>query len=237
MFAFYTRGMVPRPLPDRIAAVTALDDPARRAVFDLVARAGTAVSRDQAAEALGVSRRAAAFHLDRLADQGLLAVEYRRPPGRGGPGAGRPAKLYRRTEDEVAVSVPERHYDLVGGLLAAAVTESIDTGAPVREVLHRTAYDAGKAIGVAAPNLPAAPHRLRRRKGHRGGRPTPARSPGAPGLRATPAGGRKRRPGAGQLPVPPARPAVHGAGVRGEPAAVARRRRRCRRLLLYRRAR
>jgi predicted ArsR family transcriptional regulator len=156
MFVFYTRAMIPRPLPNRVAALAALDDPARRAVFDLVARAGAAVSRDAAAEALHMSRRVAASHLDRLADQGLLAVEYRRPPGRSGPGAGRPAKLYRRTEDEVAVSVPERHYDLVGGLLAAAVAESIDTGAGVREVLHRTAYDAGKTIGAAAGSLLAA---------------------------------------------------------------------------------
>jgi predicted ArsR family transcriptional regulator len=148
--------MTPRPLPDRVAAVAALDDPTRRAVFDLVARAVTAVSRDAAADALGVSRRVAAFHLDRLADQGLLAVEYRRPPGRTGPGAGRPAKLYRRAEDDVEVSVPERHYDVVGGLLAAAVTESIDTAVPVQEVLDRTAYEAGRAIGTTAENVPAA---------------------------------------------------------------------------------
>jgi predicted ArsR family transcriptional regulator len=148
--------MVYRPFHDRVAAVAALDDPARRAAFDLVTQAGTAVSRDAAAAALGVSRRVAAFHLDRLAEQGLLVVEYRRPSGRGGPGAGRPAKLYRRSEDEVAVSVPERHYDLVGGLLAAAVTESIDTGAAVPEVLRRTAYDAGRVIGAAAGSLPAA---------------------------------------------------------------------------------
>ncbi|MEV6488786.1 helix-turn-helix domain-containing protein [Actinoplanes sp. NPDC051633] len=148
--------MTLRPLPDRVAALAALNDPARRAVFDLVARAATSVSRDAAADALGVSRRVAAFHLDRLAEQGLLVVEYRRPPGRGGPGAGRPAKLYRRAEDEVAVSVPERHYDLVGGLLAAAVQESINTGAAVREVLHRTAYDTGKTVGAAAGTLLAA---------------------------------------------------------------------------------
>ena len=150
---FYTRIMAPRPLPARIAALATLDDPTRRAVFDLVARSATAVSRDAAADALGVSRRVAAFHLDRLADQGLLAVEYRRPPGRTGPGAGRPTKLYRRADDEVAVSVPERHYDMVGGLLAAAVAESIDTGAPVQEVLDRTAYEAGTTIGAAAGNL------------------------------------------------------------------------------------
>jgi predicted ArsR family transcriptional regulator len=148
--------MAPLSLPERVAALAVLDDPTRRAVFDLVARAATAVSRDAAADALGVSRRVAAFHLDRLAEQGLLIVDYRRPPGRGGPGAGRPTKLYRRAEDEVAVSLPERHYDLVGGLLAAAVTESIDTGAPVHEVLDRTAYDAGRIIGTAAGTLPAA---------------------------------------------------------------------------------
>src|SRR4051794_5487925 len=129
--------MAPRPLSDRLAALAALDDPTRRAVFDLVARAEVAVSRDAAARALGVTRRIAAVHLDRLADQGLLAVEFRRPPGRTGPGAGRPTKLYRRVEDELAVSVPERHYDLVGGLLAAAVTASVDSGEPVQDVLHR----------------------------------------------------------------------------------------------------
>ena len=148
--------MVARPRPDRIAALAALDDPTRRAVFDFVARSGAAISRDAAADAVGVSRRMAAFHLDRLADQGLLAVEYRRPPGRTGPGAGRPAKLYRRIADEVTVSVPERHYDLVGGVLAAAVAESIDTGAPVQEVLDRTAYEAGRTIGAAADTVFAA---------------------------------------------------------------------------------
>src|SRR4029453_13787153 len=142
--------MAPRPLPARIAALATLDDPTRRAVFELVARSATAVSRDAAADALGVSGRVAAFPPDRLADQGLLAVEYRRPPGRTGPGAGRPTKLYRRADDEVSVSVPERHYDLVGGLLAAAVTESIDTGTPVQEALDRTSYDAGRTIGAAA---------------------------------------------------------------------------------------
>lgn len=148
--------MTHRPLPDRVAALAALDDPTRRAVFDLISQTTTAVGRDATAQALGISRRIAALHLDRLADQGLLAVEYRRPPGRSGPGAGRPAKLYRRTETEIEVSVPERHYDLIGGLLAAAVAESIDTGAPVQQVLHRTAYDAGKAIGTASENLTEA---------------------------------------------------------------------------------
>src|ERR687885_536368 len=105
-----------RPFADRVAAVSALDDPARRALLDLVTRSDGPVSRDEAAQALGLSRRATAFHLDRLAEKGLLTVEFRRLTGRTGPGAGRPAKLYRRTDDEVAVSVPERDYDLAGEL-------------------------------------------------------------------------------------------------------------------------
>lgn len=153
MHVLYTSLMAPRPRSDRIAALATLDDPTRRAVFDVVARSGAAVSRDAAADAIGISRRMAAFHLDRLADQGLLSVEYRRPAGRSGPGAGRPAKLYRRAEGEVAVSVPERHYDLVGELLAAAVAESIDIGTPVQQVLNRTAYEAGRRIGAAADNM------------------------------------------------------------------------------------
>ncbi|MEJ3746376.1 helix-turn-helix domain-containing protein [Actinomycetes bacterium KLBMP 9797] len=148
--------MAPRPWSERVAAVAALDDPTRRAVFDFVAGSGTAISRDAAADSVGVSRRVAALHLDRLAEAGLLAVEYRRPPGRTGPGAGRPAKLYRRVEGEVAVSVPQRQYDLVGGLLAAAVAESIETAAPIQEVLNRTAYEAGTTIGAAADNVLAA---------------------------------------------------------------------------------
>src|SRR5262245_21811053 len=134
--------MASRTLPERVAAVATLDDPIRKAVFDLVSRSPVPVGRDAAAEALGVSRRVAAFHLDRLAEQGLLDFEFRRPPGRGGPGAGRPAKVYRRADGEVAVSVPERHYDVVVELLAAAVSESIATGAAVHDVLRRTAYEA-----------------------------------------------------------------------------------------------
>ncbi|WP_433303332.1 helix-turn-helix transcriptional regulator [Actinoplanes sp. CA-030573] len=148
--------MAVRPLPDRLAALAALDDPVRRAVFDLVSRAEAPVSRDAAAEALGVTRRIAAMHLDRLAEEGLLEFEFRRPPGRGGPGAGRPAKLYRRAGDEVAVSVPERHYDVIGSLLADAVSESIASGEAVQDVLHRTAYESGRAWAAETDDLDAA---------------------------------------------------------------------------------
>jgi predicted ArsR family transcriptional regulator len=140
----------PRPFADRVAAVGALDDPVRRALLELVTRSETAVSREEAAQALGLSRRATAVHLDRLAEKGLLTVEFRRLTGRTGPGAGRPSKLYRRAPDEVAVSVPERQYDLAGDLLAAAVDESARTGEPAREALLRLARDLGRDLGARA---------------------------------------------------------------------------------------
>jgi predicted ArsR family transcriptional regulator len=147
--------MAHRSRAERIASVAALDDATSRAVFDFVWTEAGPVSRDATAEALGVSRRIAAAHLDKLAEQGLLAVEFRRLHDRTGPGAGRPAKLYRRAADEVAVSVPDRRYDLAATLLAAAVTEAIDTGAEVGEIVRRTAYDAGRTIGTGCPDLRA----------------------------------------------------------------------------------
>ena len=81
---------------DDIEAVALLDEPARRALYDWVVAQGDAVTRDAAAAAVGVSRSLAAFHLDRLVREELLVPEYRRMSGRTGPGAGRPAKLYRR---------------------------------------------------------------------------------------------------------------------------------------------
>ena len=95
------------------------------------------MSKDQAAAALGVARSVAAFHLDRLVDDGLLVAEYRRLTGRQGPGAGRPAKLYRRAERGVAVSVPPRRYDLAALLLARAVDEATQTNEPVAPVARR----------------------------------------------------------------------------------------------------
>jgi len=108
------------------------------------------VSRDEAAAALEVARSVAAFHLDKLVEVGLLEVEYRRPPGRGGPGAGRPAKWYRRATAEVALSVPERRYHLAALLMARAIELSAEGPRPVTEVLGDVARDYGRAIGAGA---------------------------------------------------------------------------------------
>ncbi|MGA5418053.1 helix-turn-helix transcriptional regulator [Streptomyces pseudogriseolus] len=133
------------PRPD-VSAVAALDEPTRRRLYDHVVRQPGPVSRDEAAEALGLTRQTAAFHLDRLADESLLDVVYERRSGRTGPGAGRPAKLYKRSSRQVTVSLPERHYELAGRLLAQALEESEATGEPVRSVLHRKAHELGAQL-------------------------------------------------------------------------------------------
>jgi predicted ArsR family transcriptional regulator len=134
----------------QVAAVAALAEPTRRRVYDHVVRMPEPVSRDDAAAALDVPRATAAFHLDRLVADGLLDVHYERRSGRSGPGAGRPAKLYRRAECSVSVSLPERRYDLAGQLLAAALAESERTGERPAEALGRLAHDRGAQLASLA---------------------------------------------------------------------------------------
>lgn len=145
--------MQKKPLSERLAVVTALDDPTRRALLAFVARSPQPVGRDAVADEFGMPRSTAAFHLDRLADQGLLDVEFRRLSGRTGPGSGRPAKLYRRAPREISVSVPERHYDLAAGLLAAAVERAGDGTVGVMDALADAATAAGATLAAGARSL------------------------------------------------------------------------------------
>jgi predicted ArsR family transcriptional regulator len=133
-----------------IDAIAALAEPTRRRLYEHVARSAHPVSRDDASAALGIPRATAAFHLDRLAGDGLLEVTRQRRTGRSGPGAGRPAKLYLRAGATVAVSLPERRYDLAGELLAAAVEEAERTGERPGAVLARRARIRGEELGREA---------------------------------------------------------------------------------------
>ena len=129
-----------------LSALAMLNEPLRRRAYELIAGRGE-VSRDGVASALGVARTVAAFHLDKLVAAGLLDVAYRRPPGRAGPGAGRPAKWYRRAAGEIAVSVPERRYDLAAEILAGAVERASEAGAHVEGVLAEVARAHGHDVG------------------------------------------------------------------------------------------
>jgi predicted ArsR family transcriptional regulator len=105
-----------------LADLAVLAEPVRRRVYLHVLRRADAVSRDEAAEALGIGRSLAAFHLDRLVDAGLLDTEFRRLSGKTGPGAGRPSKLYRASAREVRAVVPERRYEVAAELFAEALS-------------------------------------------------------------------------------------------------------------------
>jgi predicted ArsR family transcriptional regulator len=128
--------------PAALAAVSTLDDPVRRQLYEYVTERDAPVSRDDAANAVGIGRTLAAYHLDKLADADLLAVSYQRPAGRGGPGAGRPAKLYTRTPIEIVVSVPPRDYVLLARLLVSSIEQ--DSDGAVRAALNHAARDAGR---------------------------------------------------------------------------------------------
>lgn len=140
---------------DDVAAVAALDEPTRRLLYAHVARRPEPVSRDEVAAALRIPRATVAFHLDKLVAENLLTVTFGRRTERAGPGAGRPAKLYRRSDRQVAVSVPERHYELAAHLMAGALetgtpltacaraagAELASPGGDVRELLERHGFE------------------------------------------------------------------------------------------------
>ncbi|HET9876758.1 MAG TPA: helix-turn-helix domain-containing protein [Mycobacterium sp.] len=126
-----------------LAGLSSLDDPVRRRLYRHVASCDDPVARDDAAAAVGISRTLAAYHLDKLADAGILSVSYARPAGRTGPGAGRPAKRYTRTRQELSVSVPPRNYALLADLLVAAMAD--DGAGTVRSAVTAAARRAGQA--------------------------------------------------------------------------------------------
>jgi predicted ArsR family transcriptional regulator len=138
------------PSTDDVARIGALAEPGRRALYRYVVGQSDPVSREQAATACELPLHSAKFHLDRLVDEGLLDVTYRRLTGRTGPGAGRTAKLYQRSDREMSVSLPERRYDLVGDILAAAIDRSTADGASVRDVVAEVAARRGRALAEAA---------------------------------------------------------------------------------------
>lgn len=134
-----------------IEGISALADPVRRDVYRYVSEQRTPVSRDQAATALGLPRHQASFQLDRLEKAGLLASDYVRLTARTGPGAGRPAKVYWRRPEEIAVSLPRRQYELAGEILAAAVDEALTAGASVGDTLAAAANRCGIELARSTP--------------------------------------------------------------------------------------
>lgn len=130
-----------------LGRLCSLDDPTRRRLYEFVTSQSEPVTRDAAATALGIERATAAYHLDKLLEEDLLAASFARTAGRGGPGAGRPAKRYVRVQDEISVSLPPRDYRLAAEILVRAAES--DTSGIVREAVTEAAGAIGRELATA----------------------------------------------------------------------------------------
>jgi predicted ArsR family transcriptional regulator len=132
--------------PDMVRSISALDDPSRRRLFEFVRAAGQPVTRESAADALGISRKLAAFHLDKLVDVGLLSAEY--DAAARSRTLGRTPKTYRPSGRAIRLTIPARRPESLAELLLAAVTSARD-GESTAEAALRLAYERGRELGAA----------------------------------------------------------------------------------------
>jgi predicted ArsR family transcriptional regulator len=137
-------------LAARVAGVAALADPVRRDLYLYVSAQPAPVSREQASDALGIARHTAKFHLDKLAEEGLLDISFKRLSERRGPGAGRPTKLYARSSRQLSVILPERRYDLVGKLLATALEDAAAHNTTPTDALRAAGAGWGRSVADQA---------------------------------------------------------------------------------------
>ena len=128
-----------------VMAVALLAEPTRRRLYLYVRERGEPVGREEAARHAGIKPRLAAFHLDRMAEAGLLDVGYRRLSGRVGPGAGRPAKVYSVSQRSFSVEVPQTRYGLAASMMATAL--SADSPGEDGESLQDVATAVGESLG------------------------------------------------------------------------------------------
>jgi predicted ArsR family transcriptional regulator len=119
----------------------AVADPGLRAALLFARSQAEPITADDAAAALEVHRNVARGRLDRLAAAGLLEVTRERRTGRSGPGAGRPAKVYRVAPELEAIEFPPRHFDE----LVAALVEELPESA-----LRRAGAQFGRQLAMAA---------------------------------------------------------------------------------------
>jgi predicted ArsR family transcriptional regulator len=154
-----TVGTDPATLPDDEheiqRLVAALGDATRRRVFFTVREADRLMGKDDVAEAVGITRRLAGFHLDKLVEQGFLRAEFQRRTGRTGPGAGRPAKLYALAQAEQDSRLEVKHYDLLAELLLRTMSDR--SGEDPQAVLERVGYEFGRELGEAERDAGRSP--------------------------------------------------------------------------------
>jgi predicted ArsR family transcriptional regulator len=117
----------------------------RRSLYDHVRRERRPVTREEAAQAVDISRGLAAFHLDKLVEVGVLQAKYEAPADQP-RGRGRTPKVYEVTGDGLTLTVPPRRYELIATILIDAIaTDPTDA----RTAAHRQASALGRVVGAA----------------------------------------------------------------------------------------
>jgi predicted ArsR family transcriptional regulator len=127
-----------------IAAVAVLDDDLRRRMHAFIRRSDRPVTRDEAAASVGISRKLAAFHLDKLVAAGLLKAGYANLSGL--PRVGRAPKVYEPADIDVRVSIPPREHGILAEILVDAVLTETG-GENARQAALRVAADRGRRLG------------------------------------------------------------------------------------------
>ncbi|MHC3467384.1 helix-turn-helix transcriptional regulator [Streptomyces sp. 7R007] len=138
--------MTSDPLPggDTMAALAVLGDESRRRLLDFVRRSRRPVTREEASAAVGISRKLAAFHLDKLVASGLLQARH---GGHGPRRVGRAPKVYEPSPHALSVSLPPRRHELLASMLAEAVTGQRPEES-AREASMRVARERGEELGA-----------------------------------------------------------------------------------------
>jgi len=133
------------PADAAIKAVAALEDDLRHGMYEFIRTARAPVTREQAAQAVGISRKLAAFHLDKLVAAGLLRSHYE--PVGGLRKVGRTPKVYEPVDADIRISIPERQHDV----LAAILIEAVLTGRgdeTARQSAMRVAHERGQTVAA-----------------------------------------------------------------------------------------
>jgi predicted ArsR family transcriptional regulator len=132
---------------DRLAAA---GDPQLRRVLLYARGRRDPFTAGEVALVLGVHRNVARSRLDRLAVAGFLTVTLERLGGQRGPGAGRPAKVYRVAPELEGLEFPDRRLAELIGLLLGKI--------PARgraRALREAGEEFGRNLGVRASLKPS----------------------------------------------------------------------------------
>lgn len=138
-----------------------LGDSTRRGIYIAVRESAEPLTASQIADMFEIHPNVARHHLDRLANDGYLDISRRRPDGRTGPGAGRPAKCYSASGKEIDVHYPSRRLDLLTDLLLSVIArlDPDSAGSVARQVGYE--YGAAVAEEIGLPSDTDFPRAVR----------------------------------------------------------------------------